>query len=93
MIATPGLIRIRGTGRPLLAGEDIQIECQQGDGSWLPLRGVCSARIAISADELVLATVEIEIGVVELDGVTPNVIVWRDRRSRWQRLISWVRRR
>lgn len=93
MKAEPGLIRVRGSGRPFLAGMDIHVEALQTDGTWLPLRDVCYATVTIAADDLVRARLELLVSEIDLSGITPDAVAWIDHRSRWQRFVSWLRGR
>lgn len=91
MEQTPGYVRIRGAGSPLLITPELHVEAQLGDGRWLPLRGVSRIALEVSGNQerFVTATFDIELGGIDLEGVTPFEIVWIDRRSVLQKVSAW----
>lgn len=91
MIAEPGFLRIRGTGKPHLAPMDVKVEAQMEDGRWLPLRGVCSVDIRLRRDELTTAVILFELGALDLEELVPNSVQWVAPRSAWQRFVAWLR--
>ena len=83
------ILRISAKGQPFATGNDTEVELQNEDGSWQKLRGVCSASVRIMPGEIIRATLEIEVGWLELTGVEPGQVVWNDQRSWWRRLLNW----
>lgn len=86
-----GFVRFRGRDDDLyLVGPDLIIEVRQADGTWIPLRGVCSADIRMRANEIVTATMEVEICGIDAGAI--NAVAWSDPRTRWQRFRLWLAR-
>lgn len=105
MTQSAGQVRIIGiapSGLPIATTPDLRIEVCQADGSWIPLRGVCSIDIRIRRDEIITAAMDIELAWVEL--INPMVIIrpssllerarwwWRVTRVRWQQRRAWTRK-
>lgn len=78
MNSVPGGIRIRVM--PVVAGRlpdasDVSVEVQQADGSWVPLRGVVSAKIAVKGGAMINSWLHVELA--ELDITAPPDVVER----------------
>lgn len=74
---TPGRLRIRSVPRQdgrhiVVAGFDVEVEAQQTDGSWVPLRGLTQCDLIIRPDAMCYCDVR-----AELVGI--DVLVEKDR--------------
>lgn len=88
-----GYLRISGEGAGggffPLTGQDVRVEALQADGSWLPVRGLVSARINVAADQMVTATLELEVGFIDL---RQFLVAHAVHPTWWRRLLWWWRR-
>lgn len=75
---TPGMVRIRGRGRPYLTGYDCEIEVQQRDGCWLKLRGLTAVDIQLRPDQIALAEITVELVCIDVMVAGERVILTGD---------------
>lgn len=99
---TAGFLRIHGTGPDdfSLTGFDCTIEVMQSDGTWLPLRGICSWKMSLLPAAFAEADIRVELGELCIDGIPMDqvLIQYREARGSWwsrltERLAELVRRR
>lgn len=88
-----GFVRFKGSGQPggyALVATDVEIQVCQQDGTWIPLRGVCSAKFDIRPDAFVTAEMVVEVGELNLESIRVSCLV---RATWWRRFLWWARRK
>lgn len=93
MSGRAGTVRIvgRAEGDVPLAPHECVVEVRQADGSWAPLRGVCSVEVHARPDELVTAHLVIEPTEVELVDMMVGRMQVASYASWWRRLVYKLR--
>lgn len=85
-----GMVRIVGAASVPdmpLAPWDCRIEVCQDDGTWVQMRGLCSARIHIDPAEIVTAHLVIEPGCIELTNMMVGGMQLDKFAGWWRRLL------